>query len=262
MLQMFRALSAALLLVTIALVSALITMRLAIHGAEVQVPLLRGRTVPQAVVELRAKGLQAGINGHYYSATQPVGVVLTQSPAPGTLVRKSWRVRMTVSLGPQKVAIPSVVGMSETIATITIRRTGLQVGAVVGLPYAYAPENTVIAQTPTGKATDVEGPRVSILTAHPAPPMENASVMPDMIGEDFTQAALAIIHAGLKLAPLQTAPATSSAPAPTGQAADIATLQSPTVPAATAPSGAVIAQVPAAGTRIPAGSTIQLTVQP
>lgn len=261
MLQIFRALSAVVLLVTIALVSALVAMRLAIHGAEVQVPLLQGRVVPQAVLELRAKGLQAGIDGHYYSATQAVGVVLTQSPAPGTLVRKSWRVRMTVSLGPQKVAIPSVAGMNETLATITIRRTGLQVGAVGGMPYAYAPENTVIAQTPTGHATDVEGPRISILTAHPAPPPENASVMPDMIGENFTQAALAIIHAGFRLAPLQNSPSKPVA-APVATPAPIATHQSPTVPGNTAPTGAIIAQVPAAGTRIPAGSTIQLTVQP
>ena len=87
---------------------------------------------------------------------------MTQSPAAGTLVRKSWRVRMTVSLGPQKVAIPSVNGMNETIATITIRRKGLQVGESSDCRIAYAPENTVIAQTPTGNATDVEGPRVSI----------------------------------------------------------------------------------------------------
>lgn len=259
MLQIFRALSAVLLLVTIALVSALITMRLAIHGAEVQVPILRGSTVPQALVKLRAKGLQAGIDGHYYSATQPAGVVLTQIPIPGTLVRKSWRVRVTVSLGPQKVAVPSVSGMNETIATITIRRTGLQVGAVVGLPYAYAPENTVIAQTPSGNATDVEGPRVSILTAHPALPPENASVMPDMVGENFTQAAMAIIHAGFKLAPLQNAPRPpSSLP---GQAEPSNSLSFTTQPTP-APSGAVIAQVPAAGSRIPAGSMIQLTVQP
>lgn len=262
MLKMFRALSAILLLVTIALVSALITMRLAIHGAEVQVPLLRGRTVPQAVVELRDKGLHAGIDGHYYSATQPVGVVLTQSPAPGTMVRKSWRVRMTVSLGPQKVAIPSVNGMNETLATITIRRAGLQVGAVVGMPYAYSPENSVIAQTPSGYATDVEGPRVSILTAHPSPPPENASVMPDMIGENFTQAALAIIHAGFNLAPLQNGPPAPAASALTSPPAPTATSQSPAAPAAAALPGTVIAQVPAAGTRIISGSTIQLTVQP
>ncbi len=263
MLRVFRALSAVLLLVTIALVSALITMRLAVHGAEVQVPVLRGRTLPQAVAELRAKDLQAGIDGHYYSETQPAGVVLTQRPAPGTLVRKSWRVRVTISLGPQKVAIPSVDGMNETLASITIRRTGLQVGAVVGVPYAYAPENTVIAQTPTGRATDVEGPRVSILTAHPALPPEDASVMPDMIGENFTQAALAIIHAGFKLAPLQNATTTTSAAAATDQAA-AANATSPSTNGATTavPPGSVIAQVPAAGTRLPTGSTIQLTVQP
>ncbi len=255
MLQIFRALSAVLLLVTIALVSALITMRLAIHGAEVRVPDLLGRTVPQAVVELRAKGLQAGVDGHYYSAAQPAGVVLTQRPAPGTLVRESWRVRITVSLGPQKVAIPSVDGMNETMATITIRRTGLQVGTVAALSYAYAPENSVISQTPTGRATNVQGPRVSILTAQPAPPAENASVMPDLIGENFTQAALAIIHAGFKLAPLQNVPGTSAPIQPASQLPQ-------TSPVTLMPPGTVIAQTPAAGSRILAGSTVQLTVQP
>ena len=267
MLQVFRAFSAVLLLVTIALVSALITMRLAIHGTEVHVPSLQGRTVSQAVAELRAKGLQAGIDGHFYSATQPVGDVLTQSPAPGTLVRKSWRVRVSVSLGPQKVAIPALVDMNETMATITIRRTGLQVGNVVAMPYGYAPEHTVIAQTPTARATDVQGPRVSILTAQPAPPAEDASVMPDLTGESFTQAALAIIHAGFQLAPLQNAP---TAPAPVkspGQlpasiAAAAPATQTSQIPAASFPPGAVIAQIPAAGNRIAAGSTIQLTVQP
>ena len=260
MLQIFRALSAVLLLITIALVSALITMRLAIHGAEVHIPALQGRTVPQAVGDLRALGLQAGIDGHYYSATQPAGVVLTQSPAPGTLVRKSWRVRITVSLGPQKVAIPSVDGMNETMATITIRRTGLQVGAVVGLPYAYAPENTVIAQTPTGQATDVAGPRVSILAAQKAPTVESASVMPDLIGENFTQAALAIIHGGFKLAPLQNAPGKIPPVQSPGQFSPAP--QTPPPTESLVPSGAVTSQEPAAGTRISAGSTIQLTVQP
>ncbi|MHB1960375.1 MAG: PASTA domain-containing protein [Acidobacteriaceae bacterium] len=269
MLQVFRAFSAVLLLVTIALVSALIAMRLAVHGTEVHVPSLQGRTVSQAVAELRAKGLQAGIDGHFYSATQPAGDVLTQSPAPGTLVRKSWRVRVSVSLGPQKVAIPALVDMNETMATITIRRTGLQVGNAVAMPYGYAPEHTVIAQTPTARATDVQGPRVSILTAQPIPPAEDASVMPDLTGESFTQAALAIIHAGFQLAPLQSAP-TAPTPAlvksPGQPLASIASSapspQTSPIPAASFPPGTVIAQIPAAGNRIAAGSTIQLMVQP
>jgi beta-lactam-binding protein with PASTA domain len=176
-------------------------------------------------------------------------------------------VRVTVSLGPQKVAIPAVDGMNETMAAITIRRTGLQVGSVAAMPYAYAPEHTVIAQTPAPRATDVQGPRVSILTSQSAPPPENARVMPDLTGESFTQAALAILHAGFKLAPLQnvsiTAPSIGKTSPPALPSAPAAPLtQSPSTPTASVPAGAVVAQIPAAGSRIPVGSTIQLTIQP
>jgi beta-lactam-binding protein with PASTA domain len=268
--QIFRALSAVLALLAIALVSALITMRLAIHGAEVRVPVLSGLTLSEAVTQLHARGLETSVDGHFYSTTQPIGHVLTQSPAPGTLVRKSWRVRITASLGPQKVAIPALEGMDESIASITIRRTGLQLGDVIAIPYAYAPENTVVAQTPQARATDVQGPKISLLTAQPAPPQEDASVMPDLTGETFSTAALAIIHTGFKLAPLQNFPA-ALASQPTAPSTPSVIQGTPAIsaPAATlsaaqpsARSGTVIAEIPTAGSRISAGATIQLTVQP
>lgn len=267
MLQLFRALAAILLLIMIALVSALITMRLAIHGAEVHVPALSGLPLPDAVQQLRARGLQTGVDGHFYSTNQPAGHVLTQSPAPGTPVRKSWRVRVTVSLGRQKVQIPSVDGMNMTLATITIRRTGLQVGNVAAMPFAYAPEHTVIAQTPMAHATDAQDPRVGILTAQATPPPEDADVMPDLIGESFTQAALAVIHAGFKLAPLKDASSAASAPTQSSQhmapiASSVQSMAHSTPAPSPAPAGSVIAQVPTAGSRIPTGATIQLTVQP
>jgi beta-lactam-binding protein with PASTA domain len=259
--QIFRVLSAVLALLVIALISALITMRLAIHGAEVRVPSLSGLTLQDAATRLHARGLEMGIDGHFYSSTQPAGYVLTQSSAPGTLVRKSWRVRVTESLGPQKVAIPALEGMNESIATITIRRTGLQLGDVIAIPYAYAPEDTVIAQTPQARATDVQGPSIAVLTAEPALPQEQASVMPDLTGETFTAAALAIIHAGFKLAPLPgpIVAATSQPQAIPGTTAS-ATPAPATQPST--PAGTVISQLPIAGSRIPAGAMIQLTVQP
>jgi hypothetical protein len=87
--------------------------------------------------------------------------------------------------------------------------------------------------------------------------------MPDMIGENFTQAALAIIHAGFKVAPLHNPEAAPPAATATNQvSASNATLPSTNSTPAAAPPGSVIAQVPVAGTRLPAGSTIQLTIQP
>jgi len=242
--QIFRVLSAVLVLLAIALVSALIAMRFAIHGAEVRVPALAGLTVPEAAARLHAKGLEAAIDGRYYSTTQAAGHVVTQSPMPGTEVRKSWRVRLTVSLGPQKTAIPTLEGMNESLAGITIQRTGLQLGDVLSMSDPYAPQDTVVAQTPLGQATDVQGPKVALLTAQPVVSQPQASVMPDFVGEPFTAVALAILHAGFNLAPVGSPVAT----APPAQPA--------------APSGTVVAQEPIAGSRIVAGSTIHLTVQP
>ena len=268
--QLIRALFAVLVLFVIALVSALITMRLAIHGAEVRVPALAGLTVEQAVAQTRARGLESAIDGRFYSSTQPAGRVLTQSPAPKTQVRKSWRVRITVSLGPQKVAIPALEGMDKEIATITIRRLGLQVGDLAALPDEYAPQNTIVAQTPSPHATDVQSPRVALLVALPSSPQQEASVMPDLTGETFSMAALTVLHAGFKLAPLRSPPtnaaANSTATTPSPSAASAPAPSSPVQHSPPAQSsvapGTVIAQNPPAGSRIVAGSTVDLTVQP
>lgn len=263
--NLFRALSAVLILLAIALVSALITMRLAIHGAEVRVPPLTGQTLQDAAAQLHALGLETGIDGRFYSTTQPAGHVLTQTPAPGIRVRKSWRVRVTVSLGPQKVATPALDGMDESIATITIHRTGLQLGNVVPLPYAYAPEGTVIAQTPLAKAMDVAGPKIALLVAQAAPVQPSASVMPDLTGETFTAAAWTVIHAGFKLAPVENGTARSPLTTAPGAASTPAVPAQPVSTSAIAPTaapGTVVAQVPTPGSRIAAGATIQLTVQP
>ncbi len=244
--RLFRGLAAVLLLLMIALVAAMVTMRLAIHGAEVRVPALAGMPVTDAARTLRTRALQLTIDGRYYSPTVPAGAVLTQSPAPGNLVRKRWPVRIALSLGPQKVPIPQLEGLEQSLSAMTIRRVGLQPGNVIALPYAYAPANTVIAQTPLANADSVLDPKVSLLLAAPDPAEPPASIVPDLTGIPFTQAAWTVIHAGFQIAPIKT----PSAPQP----GSLAT--------APVPPGTVVAQTPPAGSRIFAGEAVQLSVQP
>ncbi len=99
-----------------------------------------------------------------------------------------------MSLGPQKTAIPALEGMDENIATITIRRIGLQVGDVAGSHMITHQQNTIVAQTPLPGATDVQGPGIALLVAQASPPQQEASVMPDLTGETFSMAALTILH--------------------------------------------------------------------
>ncbi|HET7102570.1 MAG TPA: PASTA domain-containing protein, partial [Terracidiphilus sp.] len=118
----FRMVWLVLLLVVVAMLSAIFTMRFAIHGAEVQVPALNGMTVAQARSQAAGLGLNLDVDNRYYSAEVPAGHILTQSPAPGTIVRRDWRMRVSESLGPQKVDVPNVIGRDDRVAALELRR--------------------------------------------------------------------------------------------------------------------------------------------
>lgn len=251
MIRFFRLILVVLLLCVVALLSAVITMRFAIHGAEVSIPDFRGLTVADATRKAASLDLNLSVDNRFYSAEMPEGRVLTQSPASGTVVRREWRVRVTQSLGPQRVAIPNIIGQPERAATIDIRRAGFDLRNVAHMPYAGAAPGVVIAQDPAPDAAGIEQPGMSLLIADAAPATQEGIVMPDLTGQLVASATSAITHAGLKLAPTLDAPATIP-PVTSGN-----TLQPPPAPV---PPGTVISQNPPAGHRVDPTTPIQLTV--
>ncbi len=193
------------------------------------------------------------IDNRFYSAEVPAGRILSQSPVPGTVVRREWHVRCIESLGPQTVAIPNLTGQPQRAAIIGLRRLGLEVGAVVHMNSTAQPD-TVIAQDPPAGAAGVEKPSVALLISDPATTDTTTSgtasaanaatyVMPDFTGHPYVTAAATITHAGLKLAP------------------QIESLATVTPENQTPPSpGTVIAQTPPSGYAIDLNTPIQLTV--
>ena len=153
----FQVASLLMLLVAVALLAAITTMHFAIHGAEVQVPELKGMTVADARNQSAGLGLNLDVDNRYYSGDVAAGHILTQSPAAGTVVRRAWRVRVAESLGPQKVEVPDTVGREERVAALELRRVGLEVGATARLPFGRAAEGTVLAQDPPAQHQPVGG---------------------------------------------------------------------------------------------------------
>lgn len=259
MIGFFRLVLVVLLLTVVAMTSAVVTMHFAIHGAEVAIPDFKGLTLPDAGQRAAAAGLSLHVENKLYSTDVPAGRVANQSPLPGAIVRHGWRVWLTESLGPQKIAIPDTLGKDQRIAAIEVRRADLQTGSVATFALPGAEPGSVIAQSPQPDASGVASPVVNLLVASPGatlPPP--AYVMPDLNGQLFTSAALMLSRAGLTLAPLRTVdthiPALTSSTAPT-------TVSAPTPPPApTAPSGTIVAQNPPAGFRVDRSTPIQLTV--
>ncbi len=252
MINFFRLVLAALALAMAGLVSAVMTMHFAIHGAEVKVPDLQGLTVAEAVHRTANMGLNLGIDNKYYSVDVPAGRVLAQSPLPGAIVRREWRMRVTESLGPQRVAIPKVVGQQERVAAIEVRRLGLELDEAALMPYSGAQAGTVIAQNPQQGAAGVERPSVSLLISTPAPNPTPAMVMPQLIGLPLSTAAALIVHAGMKVGPVQNND--YNAPGADDTAGFMA-------PADTVdPTGTVLNQSPSAGHRVEPGMIVTLRV--
>jgi eukaryotic-like serine/threonine-protein kinase len=235
-------------LVAIGLLSAITTMHFAIHGAEVQVPALKSMTVADARSQTSGLGLNLEVDNRYYSSDVAAGHILTQSPPAGTVVRRAWRVRVSESLGPQKVEVPDTVGMDERMAALRLRRTGLAIGVTAHLPYGKAAEGMVLAQDPPAHAQGIEGPSIGLLVAAPAEDAPDGFVMPDFTGLPIVSAQTALEHVGLKSTP--TYVDVHVGPMGEGGAAP----QNPQVP------GSVIGQQPPAGSRVDQGAQVQLTV--
>src|ERR1700690_2287220 len=106
--RFFRIVLLTLVLLTVALVSALTAMRLAIHGREVTIPKVVGMTPLEAERAGSAFGLQLIVEREFYSADVPEGRIITQVPPPGTKVRRGWSVPRARSRGPQRLTNPDV----------------------------------------------------------------------------------------------------------------------------------------------------------
>ncbi len=193
----FRLIFAALAMITVMILSAATTLRLAIHGGEVTVPDFSGMTVAEAGDAALRRGLDLTIENRFYSTTIPPGRMLSQAPAAGSRVRKHWKVRVTESLGPQQVTIPDVAGQPERQAAMDLRRNSLDLGTLVHLDAPGDPD-MVLAQTPPPNA-GVDQPRVSLLLSSQSGDATNAVVLPSFVGLSYSGAIRAAGALGIKL---------------------------------------------------------------
>jgi beta-lactam-binding protein with PASTA domain len=245
----FQIASLVMLLVAVALLSAVTTMHFVIHGVEVKVPSLKGMTVAEARSQTSGLGLNLEVDNRYYSGDVAAGHILSQSPAPGTVVRREWRVRVAESLGPQKVDVPETVGQDVRVAALRLRRVGLEAGMTAQLPWSKAAEGTVLAQDPQAHAQGIARPSIDLLVAAPSDDTPDGFVMPDLTGLPVVTAQAELQRVGIqserpRFVDVPVAPVgTGSAP--------------PVMPVK---PGAVIEQQPVAGTRVEQGVRVTLTV--
>jgi beta-lactam-binding protein with PASTA domain len=234
----------------------LTAMRFAIHGREVAVPKVVGMTLAQAEQSAINDGLLLSREDRFYSDKVPEGRVISQVPLPGTKVRRGWRVRVSESLGPQRVTIPDVVGQSDRAAELNLSRRGLTVGSVASIAMEQLLPDQVIAQSPPANAQGISAPKVNLLLSAQAPGQTEAAwIMPDLGGLKLADASAAVVAAGFKVGRVRmvTDPlAAPDAPAPP--------VNPKAPPPKLPPDSVIVHQTPPSGFKVTKETTVSFDV--
>ena len=251
--QFFRLVLMALVLLTVALVSALTAMRFAIHGREVVIPKLTGSTLLEAERAVAPSGLGVVVERQYYSSDIAEGKIISQVPPPGTKVRRGWTIRVAQSLGPQRVTIPDVTGETERVAELNIRRRGLDLGSSAQISLPDVTPDQVVSQNPPANASGVLVPKINLLLSDMPRPAE--FVMPNFVGSPLGSATVALQEAGIKVGRVTVASPTPLSTEPEANPVPAAPLPQPGA------ASMIVTQNPAAGQKVVAGSAVSFEVR-
>jgi beta-lactam-binding protein with PASTA domain/predicted Ser/Thr protein kinase len=162
------------------------------------------------------------------SDTVPKGQVVDENPGGGSKVGKGSTITLFVSTGKPKVQVPNVVGQDATSAVAALAQIGLE--PKITRIYSDAQTDTVTAQQPHAGDKVVKGTTVHINVSRGAKPV----TVPDVRNQPFANAKSALEGAGFSVARVD--------------------IQSDM------PKGVVVVEDPSAGTQVPKGSKITLSV--
>jgi serine/threonine-protein kinase len=121
-----------------------------------------GGSFSSAQSALAAVNLSA-VENDVFSNIVPKGQVIGTTPPPGTAVHVGSEVTVTVSKGPDLVAVPDVRGQTIDAATQALQNSGLSVSGVTG-PASPSSKVTVTHTAPAAGAQVLRGSSVQLIT--------------------------------------------------------------------------------------------------
>jgi serine/threonine-protein kinase len=194
------------------------------------VPGVTGQTEQAAGAALRAVGLNP-TPSLASSATVHSGLVISQSPAAGATADKGAHVSIVVSEGPQTVPLMDVSGLTEAKAVARLRKAHFKTKTKLEASKTVE-AGRVIGTEPSAEAEVQEGSVITLLVSSGPAPVH----VPDVVGETVEAAEATLTNAELALG-VVTKQVSSSQPA-----------------------GTVLAQTPATGSSVRAGTKVNVTV--
>lgn len=197
-----------------------------------KVPDLKTYTLERAQEMLKGSELNIREVGEEFSDL-PIGEIFLQEPEADAIVKKNRNIKVWVSKGSALIDVPNLTGMNFLDAKVIAEQKGLIVDKVVSIK-SHGMYNEVVATDPPTNTLMTKGQKVSFLVNGSEQVAEIR--MPDIIGKSFDSA--------LELL--------------TKNALIVGNVEFSSVPEVK--KNVIIKSSVSAGTKIPAGSSIDLVI--
>ena len=200
-------------------------------SVEITVPDVTGKQMTLARQILEDQHLRVTV-AETYDASVPVGVVVSQTPEAGTMVKEERAITIYVSKGGEELEMPNLRGLNQSDAIDKLQQMGLRLGSAYET-FSDEDSGTVISQDPRSGTRISKGQTVDI-TVSKGQKIKKVSV-PDVKGVPVDRARTIIEGSSLSVGGTSEQESTQAA-------------------------GTVVSQSPAAGTEVDAGSSVRLVV--
>lgn len=148
-------------------------------GEHVTVPNLVGMPVSEAYSVLAERGLELGRANTRYSENAPQDYVIAQQPSAGRVVRTGRKVFPTLSIGPDRIPAPGIIGKRQEEAEAELTEAGgFQLGSVARVAHPQS-EGLILAQDPPAGRPIPHTTPINILISSGA---GGVSEMPEFVG--------------------------------------------------------------------------------
>lgn len=176
-----------------------IIMPLIVHrGREIVVPNVTHLPVETAIEELKKKELDGVVTERRHDPIVEEGKVITQEPLPDAKVKKGRLINLTVSLGPETVKIPHLIGVDIDKGQLIMKRLGFVVESSEYVFSDTIPRDKIIQTIPGAEVELRKGENVKLIVSK-GPELK----MPNLSGMDIDEAKILCNKLGLVLAEIK-----------------------------------------------------------
>ena len=183
-------------LIVVGVISAFAVIALLLRQEEIRVPDLTGQDIVTVIEVVGQQGLQLKVDRREPSQTVPRDAVISQTPPPGTGIKKGRALRVVVSQGPSELLAPRLVGEQYRKAEILLRQGGLLFLDIARLWSDAVERDVVIAQDPPAGTPIAIGGRVSLLVSMGK--KGKLYVTPKLLGKKAEEAVRLVDRMGLQ----------------------------------------------------------------